>query len=116
MHADQLSLSGGAKLAAELGAATADHLEHTDSEGIAALKVCGSAAGALARLSLCARVESISGGTGDDRRRFGGRAGDGFQSRILAHALDADGAFACVNSHEDVAGGIDYRNHCECGL
>lgn len=38
MHADQLSLSGGAKLAAELGAVTADHLEHTDDEGIAALK------------------------------------------------------------------------------
>ena len=38
MHADQLSLSGGAKLAAELGTVTADHLEHTDSEGIAALK------------------------------------------------------------------------------
>jgi imidazolonepropionase len=38
VHADQLSLSGGAKLAAELGAATADHLEHTDATGIAALK------------------------------------------------------------------------------
>ncbi len=38
MHADQLSLSGGAKLAAELGATTADHLEHTDKIGIAALK------------------------------------------------------------------------------
>src|SRR5690349_3316121 len=38
MHADQLSLSGGAKLAAELGTITADHLEHTDAEGIAALK------------------------------------------------------------------------------
>jgi len=37
MHADQLSLSGGAKLAAELGTVTADHLEHTDAEGIAAL-------------------------------------------------------------------------------
>jgi len=41
MHADQLSLSGGAKLAAELGASTADHLEHTDAEGIAALKSAG---------------------------------------------------------------------------
>ncbi|MGH9969384.1 MAG: imidazolonepropionase [Pyrinomonadaceae bacterium] len=41
IHADQLSLSGGAKLAAELGAVTADHLEHTDSEGIAALKAAG---------------------------------------------------------------------------
>lgn len=41
MHADQLSLSGGAKLAAELGTITADHLEHTDAEGIAALKSAG---------------------------------------------------------------------------
>ena len=38
MHADQLSLSGGAKLAAELNTVTADHLEHTDAGGIAALK------------------------------------------------------------------------------
>jgi len=33
-----LSLSGGAQLAAELGTVTADHLEHTDAAGIAALK------------------------------------------------------------------------------
>ena len=38
IHADQLSLSGGAKLAAELNAATADHLEHADATAIAALK------------------------------------------------------------------------------
>jgi imidazolonepropionase len=38
IHADQLSLSGGARLAAELSTVTADHLEHTDAEGIAALK------------------------------------------------------------------------------
>ena len=38
IHADQLTLGGGAKLAAELGTVTADHLEHTDAEGIAALK------------------------------------------------------------------------------
>jgi imidazolonepropionase len=38
LHADQLSLSGGALLAAELKAVTADHLEHTDKSGIAALK------------------------------------------------------------------------------
>jgi imidazolonepropionase len=38
VHADQLSLSGGAKLAAELNCATADHLEHTDPTGIMALK------------------------------------------------------------------------------
>ena len=41
LHADQLSLNGGANLAAELKTATADHLEHTDAAGIAALKASG---------------------------------------------------------------------------
>ena len=38
MHVDQLANSGGAKLAAELGATTADHLEKTDEQGIAAMR------------------------------------------------------------------------------
>ena len=38
MHADQLENGGGARLAAELGAATADHLEYSDASGIAALQ------------------------------------------------------------------------------
>jgi imidazolonepropionase len=37
-HVDQLTNSGGARLMAELGATTADHLEQTDEQGIAALK------------------------------------------------------------------------------
>jgi imidazolonepropionase len=41
MHVDQLGDSGGAMLAAELGARTADHLEHTGDEGIAALRQAG---------------------------------------------------------------------------
>jgi imidazolonepropionase len=41
MHVDQLSNSGGAALAAELKATTADHLEKTDEKGIAALKSAG---------------------------------------------------------------------------
>jgi imidazolonepropionase len=41
LHADQLSNSGAAVLAAELGSATADHLEHTDALGVAALKSAG---------------------------------------------------------------------------
>jgi imidazolonepropionase len=41
IHADQLSLSGGAQLAAELHTVTADHLEHTDTAGITALKSAG---------------------------------------------------------------------------
>lgn len=38
MHVDQMCDGGGAMLAAELGAQTADHLEHTSIEGIRALK------------------------------------------------------------------------------
>ncbi|MBV9926308.1 MAG: imidazolonepropionase [Acidobacteria bacterium] len=41
VHADQLTRGGGALLAAELRAKTADHLEHTDAASIAALKAAG---------------------------------------------------------------------------
>jgi len=41
IHADQLSSSGAAKLAAESKATTADHLEKTGEEGIAALRSAG---------------------------------------------------------------------------
>ena len=41
IHADQLTNSGGAELAAELNTTTADHLEKTDEQGIAALKSAG---------------------------------------------------------------------------
>lgn len=42
LHADQLTNSGGAKLAAELGAKTADHLEQTDEDGIGAMAAAGT--------------------------------------------------------------------------
>ena len=41
LHADQLSNSGGAALAAEFGALSADHLEYTDEKGIAAMAKAG---------------------------------------------------------------------------
>jgi imidazolonepropionase len=41
MHADQLTNGGGAALAGELGAVTADHLEQTEAPGIAAMKRAG---------------------------------------------------------------------------
>jgi imidazolonepropionase len=37
MHVEQFAADGGAALAAELGALTADHLEYTNTDGIAAL-------------------------------------------------------------------------------
>ena len=41
IHADQLSNSGAAQIAAELNATTADHLEKTDEQGIVAMKSAG---------------------------------------------------------------------------
>jgi imidazolonepropionase len=41
IHADQLSDGGGAELAAEFGAASADHLEHVRASGIEAMARAG---------------------------------------------------------------------------
>jgi len=44
IHAEQLSNLQGAKLAAQAGALSADHLEHLDAEGIAAMAQAGTVA------------------------------------------------------------------------
>ena len=44
LHADQLSNLGGAALAAEFSALSADHLEHTDGAGVAAMAEAGTVA------------------------------------------------------------------------
>jgi imidazolonepropionase len=52
VHADQLSNGGGAKLAAELGAVSAEHLEYADVDGIQALAEAGTVAVSLPLASL----------------------------------------------------------------
>jgi imidazolonepropionase len=47
LHADQLTDGGGALLAAEVGAASADHLEHASQEGIEAMARAGVVAVSL---------------------------------------------------------------------
>jgi len=44
LHADQLSNLHGARLAAEQGALSADHLEYTDADGVAAMARAGTVA------------------------------------------------------------------------
>ena len=44
LHADQLSDGGGARLAAEFGALSADHLEYAGEDGVAALAAAGTVA------------------------------------------------------------------------
>ena len=55
LHADQLSNSGGAALAAKFGALSADHLEYADEDGIAANGESWRRRGAAARRVLCAQ-------------------------------------------------------------
>jgi imidazolonepropionase len=52
LHADQLTSSGGAELAADLGAASADHLEHISERGIARMAEAGVVAVSLPFASL----------------------------------------------------------------
>ncbi len=55
VHADQLSAGGGAQLAAELAAVSAEHLEYADEEGIAALASAGTVAVSLPLASMYLR-------------------------------------------------------------
>ncbi|MBI5021623.1 MAG: imidazolonepropionase [Ignavibacteriales bacterium] len=52
LHADELTAGGGAELAAELGAVSADHLEHISDIGIRALATTGVTAVLLPGVSL----------------------------------------------------------------
>lgn len=62
LHADQLSASGAAELAAELGAACADHLEHITDAGIAALARAGTSAVLVPTSTLFLRMRPYAPG------------------------------------------------------
>jgi imidazolonepropionase len=64
LHADQLSDGGGAALAAEVGAASADHLEYTSDAGIEAMAEAGVVAVSLPIATLYLRQPPM------DARRF----------------------------------------------
>lgn len=59
LHADQLGDGGGAALAAEVGAVSADHLEHASEEGIRALAEAGVVAVSLPLASLYLRQPAL---------------------------------------------------------
>ena len=52
VHADQITAGGGAELAAEFGAASADHLDHISERGVASLLEAGTVATLLPGVSL----------------------------------------------------------------
>ena len=59
LHADQLTSCGGAELAAEVGAASADHLEKVSDRGIEALAGAGTVAVSLPFASLYLNVAPL---------------------------------------------------------
>ena len=59
IHAEQLSRSGGASLAARLGAISAEHLEHVDDTDLKALAASGTVAVSLPLASLYLRGEYL---------------------------------------------------------
>ena len=59
VHADQLTWTGGAELAAEVGAVSADHLEKVSTEGIRRLRDTGTVAVSLPFASLYLNVAPL---------------------------------------------------------
>ena len=59
LHADQLTSFGGAELAADLAAASADHLEHVSDAGLARMAAAGVAGIILPGAALCMREKTI---------------------------------------------------------
>jgi len=59
LHADQLSDSGGAALAAEFGALSADHLEYTSLDGVRALAAASTVAVMLPGAFYCLRETQL---------------------------------------------------------
>lgn len=62
LHVDQLTAGGGAELACDLGALSADHLEQVSPAGIRALAEQGCAAGLLPTATLYARLTTWAPG------------------------------------------------------
>ena len=110
LHADQLSDTGGAALAARFGALSADHVEHTGEAGARAMARCRDRGRAAARRLLFAAGDPAPtrGHVSRGRRADGG--GDRRQSRHLAAAGATAGAEHGLRSVRTDTGGGAGRN------
>lgn len=61
LHANQLAYSGGVRLAAEMGATSADHLDHLEEADIGALQEAGTVAVLLPAVSFSLRLPQANG-------------------------------------------------------
>ncbi len=116
VHADEFVTLGGAELAAELGASSAEHLIAVSDEGIARLAASGTAAILLPGVSFFLMMDKQRPGPEPHRRRGGRRPGLRFQPRKLTPLLDAFCAPARRFYAGDDGRGSDQRLHGECRL
>jgi imidazolonepropionase len=111
IHAEQFARTGAARLAVELEAASADHLEQAGEEDIRALAQSNTIATLLPGSVFHLGSAHLRAGARPDRSRSRGGAGHRFQSRHQSHLQHADGAFAGLHRDAHVAGGSDRRRH-----
>jgi len=136
IHADQLSPSGGAKLAAELGAISADHLDHADDADLDRLRDAGVVATLLPGCSYSLRSPYPSARRFIDRGLHVALATDfnpgtsycenmqmilslamssmGMSIEEALQAVTINGARALA-LHEEI-GSIEVGKHCELAL
>ena len=91
LHADQLSNMHGAALAAQHGALSADHLEYTDADGVAAMAAAGTVAVLLPGAYYFLRERQRPPVETCCARRSADGGGDRLQSGHLAAHVDPDG-------------------------
>ena len=83
---------------------------NTRMRGNRRVEVCRSSTGVVTWICLCSGFDSLSGSARNDRGGSGRSSGDRFQSRLFTNTFDANGSFACVDTHEDDAGGSDHSS------
>ncbi len=116
LHAEQFRPGTGAALAAELGAATADHLETVTEETLLQLQVCRRSARASSRLRLRARPHPLPARAQNGRTRSCHRPRHRLQSRLLARGLHALHAVAGLSADGALARRGTHCGNRQCGL
>ena len=117
LHADELAPSGGAELAAELGALSADHLHVPSDEGLAAMAAAAegstpTVATLLPVTTWFLMTDEAAPGPQVHRRRRPGRPGHGLQPGHVTHAQPAPRDDRGLPRDADVArGGAGRRDH-----
>lgn len=99
IHADQLSAGGGARLAGQLGAVSAEHLEYADTEGISAMARAGTVAVSLPLASLYLRDRFLDFRIWDEAGVAVAIATDFNPGTAPSYHLHLALLLACLNQH-----------------